>query len=239
MKNFRILIGLALFMGFSMLAQASPVSEVSIMLDYGKECVSDAVSIGDQYGLAMAAPLVIFSKNITPELINDLKIKFGNIKMITVVIEEPVYDIDDIPFADLVKFKELGVDYRLITNKSDTIENRTAALELLKEFKGVDATELSDEFEMIAAELYDKYQGKEIEKGEIYQFLVKRPDRGLIKMLGELGRQEKYEEFNDKAIKNLVIEGDMEALDDGLVYMGVVEQFKPLMKHARSFLSKA
>jgi hypothetical protein len=232
MKNFRILIGLALFMGFSMLAQASPVSDVSIMLDYGKECVSNAASIGDQYGLAMAAPLVIFSKNITPEMISDLKIKFGSIKMITIVIEEPVYDIDDIPFADLVKFKELGVDYSLITNKNDTIENRIAALQFLIELKDGDKSKL-------AAELYSKYQGKEIEKGEIYQFLVKRPDRGLMKMLGELGRTEKYEEFNDKAIKNLIVGGDMDALDDGLVYMGIVQQLRPMMKHARSFLSKA
>lgn len=235
MKNFKGLIGLVLLLAMSLTATAAP-SDVSVLVEYGSVMVSKIPpAVSDNYeGLVMLAPLVIMSTNITKEMIQDFKLKHGSIKMITVVVEAPVYDIDDIPLADLLKFKQLGIDYRLITNTSDTIENRIAVLETLKDFK-----DLGNDKSKIAIELYGKYNGKELEKGEIYQFLVKRPDKGLIKMLSELGRTEKYDEFNDKAINNLVVGGDMEALGDGLVYMGVVEQLKPLMRHARSFLSKA
>lgn len=235
MKNFKGLFGLVFLLAMIVTATAAP-SDISVMVEYGSECISKIPpAVSDNYeGMVMVAPLAIMSKNITAEMIQDLKIKYGSIKMITVVVEAPVYDIDNIPFADLVKFKQLGINPRLITNTDDTYENRMSVLETLKEFK-----DKGNDQSKIAIELYSKYNGKELEKGEIYQFLVKRPDKGLIKMLSELARAEKYEEFNDKAIQNLVVGGDMEKLDDGLVYVGVVEQLKPLMKHTRSFLSKA
>lgn len=79
----------------------------------------------------------------------------------------------------------------------------------------------------------------EIDKDEQYEFLVRRPDRGLIKMLLPLAQDGKLDEFSDKAVKNLVVGGDTDSLDDGLVFMGVVQQLQKIIAPAQSFLSKA
>ncbi len=81
--------------------------------------------------------------------------------------------------------------------------------------------------------------GKEITPAELYQFLVKRPDRGLIKMLLPLAQSGKLDEFTDKAIKNLIVGGDTDALEDGIVFMGVSSQLKDMIAPAQTFLSKA
>jgi len=91
----------------------------------------------------------------------------------------------------------------------------------------------------LAGELSAKYSGKVIEEGEQYQYLVKRPDRGLIKMLLPLAEAKKIDEFSEKAVKNLVVGGDMDALEDGIVYMGVVSKLRQMISPAQSFLSKA
>jgi hypothetical protein len=122
----------------------------------------------------MAAP-VILSGSITQAQIDDLKIKYGKIKIITVVAEEAEKD----------------------------------------------AT------------------GKELVPAETYQFLVRRPDRGLIKMLLPLAESRQLDEFADKAVKNLVVGGDTDKLDDGIVFMGVVSQLKKMISPAQSFLSNA
>ena len=75
---------------------------------------------------------------------------------------------------------------------------------------------------------------------EQYQFIVKRPDRSLIKMLLPLAADiSQLDNFADKAVKNLIIGGDMDSLDDGLVFMGVITQLKDLIQPAQSFLSNA
>ncbi len=78
-----------------------------------------------------------------------------------------------------------------------------------------------------------------VEEGEQYEFLVRRPDRSLIKMLLPLAESGKVDEFADKAIKNLIVGGEVEALEDGIVYMGVVSQLQGLIQPAQSFLKKA
>lgn len=182
----------------------------------------------------MTAPLpLLVSSNITPELINDLKLKYGKLKLITVVVEAPVYDIDKMAFSDRVLFKQLGVDYATIINTELSLEDRLKPLEGLKELRD------DQEKGAIAAELFSKYSGKILEEGEQYQFLAKRPDRGLIKMLLPLAKQGQIDDFADKATKNLLVGGDMEALDDGIVYMGVVSQLRLMISPEQSFLSKA
>lgn len=74
---------------------------------------------------------------------------------------------------------------------------------------------------------------------ESYQFAVRRPDRGHISMLMPLAQKEQIDEFADKAVKNLVVGGDVDALEDGLVFMGVVSQLKGVIQPAQSFLAKA
>ncbi len=186
-----------------------------------------------QHAELMAAAPVIVSASITPELINDMKVKYGRIKVITVVVEAPAYDIDDIPFKDRVALKELGVDFATVINPELKIKDRLMPLAALVELK--DDPNKSE----LANSLYSKYKGKELEKGEQYQFLVKRPDRGLIKMLLPLAEARKIDEFSEKAVKNLIVGGDLSALDDGLVFMGVVSQLRTMISPAQSFLSNA
>lgn len=222
MKNsFRVLVGCTVLLCMSLVVgsvQANPVAVGMFLKD-------NAVYL-------MAGPAIV-SASITPELINDLKVKYGKLKLITVVVEAPVYDIDNMPFSDRILFKQIGIDFANIINTSLDIEDRIKTLNELILLRD------DQEKGAIAAELFGKYSGKIIEKGEQYQFLVKRPDRGLIKMLLPLAENRQSDEFSEKAIKNLIVGGDMEALEDGLVYMGVIVQLKELVEPAQSFLSKA
>lgn len=137
---------------------------------------SDACLTASSVDVVIAsAPVVFFSKNVTDEIIKDLRLKFGKIKVITIIAEEAELD----------------------------------------------------------------GEGKEITPAEQYQFLVRRPDRGLIKMLLPLVQQGKLDDFADKAVKNMVVGGDMDALEDGIVFMGVVQHLKSMLAPAQSFLSNA
>lgn len=220
-RSVTILLSLLALLVFGLAAQAASQIEVQTTVQFVKDAV------------IAVAPVAIVSTNITPELIKDLQIKFGKIKVITVVVEQAVYDIDEIPFNDRVAFKELGIDFTIILDKNLDLKERLKPLELLSEFR--DNASKYDK----AIELANKYTGKELEPGELYQFLVRRPDRGLIKMLLPLAQAGKIDDFADKGVKNLVVGGDMEALEDGLVYMGVVSQLKEMIAPAQSFLSKA
>jgi hypothetical protein len=220
-RSVTILLSLLALLVFGLAAQAASQIEVQTTVQFVKDAV------------IAVAPVAIVSTNITPELIKDLQIKFGKIKVITVVVEQAVYDIDEIPFNDRVAFKELGIDFTIILDKNLDLKERLKPLELLSEFR--DNASKYDK----AIELANKYTGKELEPGELYQFLVRRPDRGLIKMLLPLAQAGKIDDFADKGVKNLVVGGDMDALEDGLVYMGVVSQLKEMIAPAQSFLSKA
>lgn len=223
MKNsIRILIGCLVLVCVSVISatvQADPVGTGEFIKD-------NAVYL-------MAGPAIV-SASITPELINELKVKYGRIKVITVVVESTVYDIDRIAFSDRILLKQLGVDYATMLNSELSLEERLKPLEGLKDNK-----ELKDNKDTIAVTLLNKYQGKILEQGEQYQFLVKRPDRGLIKMLLPLAENKQIDDFADKAVKNLVVAGDMTALDDGIVYMGVVSQLRQLISPEQSFLANA
>jgi len=81
--------------------------------------------------------------------------------------------------------------------------------------------------------------GKVITEAEQYQFVVRRPDRSHIKMLLPLAKDRKIDEFADKAIKNLVVGGDMDALEDGIVYMGVVSKLEKMIAPVATFLANA
>lgn len=220
-RSVTILLSLLALLVFGLAAQAASQIEVQTTVQFVKDAV---IAI---------APVAIVSTNITPELIKDMQIKFGKIKVITVVVEQAVYDIDEIPFNDRVAFKELGIDFTIILDKNLDLKERLKPLELLSEFR--DNASKYDK----AIELANKYTGKELEPGELYQFLVRRPDRGLIKMLLPLAQAGKIDDFADKGVKNLVVGGDMDVLEDGLVYMGVVSQLKEMIAPAQSFLSKA
>ncbi len=120
-------------------------------------------------------PAGIITSTITPEILQDLKVKYKHVKIVTVVVEPEEKDKD----------------------------------------------------------------GNVINKAEQYQFIVRRPDRSHIKMLLPLAKDRRIDEFADKAIKNLVVGGDIDALEDGIVYMGVVSKLEKMIAPAATFLSNA
>lgn len=111
---------------------------------------------------------------ISKEDLNRLKAKYGKVKVITVVVEEPERDADG---------------------------------------------------NVVAC--------------EAYYFAVRRPDQGQVRMLTSFAKKGDEDKFVSSAIKNLVVGGDMEALEDGLVYMGITIQLQGLLKPYQSFLAKA
>lgn len=149
---------------------ASIVSSVDITpaIDYMANNSREVISMG-------AIPAGIITSSITPEIIQDLKVKYKHVKLVTVVVEPEEKDKD----------------------------------------------------------------GKVITEAEQYQFVVRRPDRSHIKMLLPLAKDRKIDEFADKAIKNLVVGGDMDALEDGIVYMGVVSKLEKMIAPAATFLANA
>ncbi len=80
-------------------------------------------------------------------------------------------------------------------------------------------------------------EGAVIYVGEVYYFAVRRPTQKLMRMLKSLANDD--DNFISSAIKNLVVGGDMDALDDGLVYMGITSQLQNVLKPYQSFLTKA
>ncbi len=228
MKPLKIVLGLILMMAV-IAVYAEPSLDVVGAVNYAQAQIASGIDINTT--MMAGLPIAIASSTIDENIINDLKLKFGHIKMITVVVEPAIYDIDNIAPRDWLRLQELGLDMSILSNTKLGIKERLAELEKHMYKDGSSG--------VLAAELYDLYNGKVISAGEEYRFLVRRPDRGMIKMLMPLATDGKIDEFSDKAVKNLVVGGDMSALEDGLVYMGVITQLKDMISPAQSFLSKA
>lgn len=75
-----------------------------------------------------------------------------------------------------------------------------------------------------------------LDDDESYQFVVKRPTRTLIEAVSDT---KDITKMNDMVIKNMVVGGDVDALDDGLVYAELMKRLGVIMKSASGFLSKA
>ncbi|MFV0501274.1 MAG: hypothetical protein ACK5MH_06775 [Bacteroidales bacterium] len=92
---------------------------------------------------------------------------------------------------------------------------------------------------VIEPPVYDE-NGKLTDKGETYYFAVRRPDPGHVRMLMSYAKNGDINKYVEVAIKNLIVAGDMEALEkDGLVYMGVSAQLDEVLKPYQSFLAGA
>ncbi|WP_321321450.1 hypothetical protein [Labilibaculum sp.] len=185
----------------------------------------------DRAYVAMAAPIIL-STNITQEIINDMKLKYKRVKLITVTVEPAIYDIDELTQQDKANLRILGIDIDIVCNKEIGIEQR---LEPLKEL--VELVKYDDKKKIIDS--LPKFTGEEIEEAEQYQFIVRRPDRGLTRMLSELASKRKVDELMEKSIKNLVVGGDLEALEDGVVFASVFKRLETFLTPAKSFLSRA
>lgn len=224
-KSIRILLGIASLLIVVVVASMLTQVDVQSVLAMAKDNI-----------IYMAGPAAIVSSSITPELIKDMQLKYGKIKVITVIVEPAVYDIDELTPKDKANLRRLGVDVSIICNRELDLADRLAPI---FEFKELLKTGKIDDEKVKIADLIPDLSGEVICEAEQYQFLVRRPDRGLVKMLLPLAEQGKVDDFADRAVKNLVIEGDMQALDDGIVYMGVVSQLKEMIAPAQAFLANA
>lgn len=91
-------------------------------------------------------------------------------------------------------------------------------------------------------ELKAKYKrlfvlGVDLDEDEKYQFIVRRPSRQVIDAMAH--NKDDISKANDILIKNMVVGGDMEALDDGVVYANLLKQLAGIVKQGQSFLAKA
>jgi len=89
---------------------------------------------------------------------------------------------------------------------------------------------------------YDE-DGNLTNPGEFYDFAVRRPDISLIKMLRSYAGEGNDQKYLDACVSNLIVGGAMDKLNpetgDGVVYLGVLEQMRDVLKPFDSFLSKA
>ncbi|MDR1172275.1 MAG: hypothetical protein LBL24_07475 [Bacteroidales bacterium] len=76
-----------------------------------------------------------------------------------------------------------------------------------------------------------------IDADESYQFIVKRPDRSFLSAIAD--KKEDIDAANDLIIKNLLVGGDRDALNDGLVFAGFMKQVGEVMEQGRGFFAKA
>lgn len=76
-----------------------------------------------------------------------------------------------------------------------------------------------------------------IDEDERYQFIVCRPTRNLLSALANY--KDDMDKANELIIKNMVLDGDLEALDDGVVYAKLMEQVATIMSQGTAFLQKA
>ena len=75
--------------------------------------------------------------------------------------------------------------------------------------------------------------------GKTYKFIVRKPDRNVLKAIGRHAAQKDVEKVNVVLIKNCVLGGDMEALEkDGEVYLEVLDSVNLLKSKAKKTLKK-
>ena len=88
-------------------------------------------------------------------------------------------------------------------------------------------------------------QGELIDKGEFYEFAVRRPDISTVRMLMNYAKQGKTDEYLGAFIKNMVVGGDVDKLKsgesggDGIVYLGFATKVDEFLKPYESFLTNA
>lgn len=75
-----------------------------------------------------------------------------------------------------------------------------------------------------------------MDEDEEYQFIVCRPSRDLLSAIADAKNDD---EANELILKNMILAGDTDALDDGLVFGGLMKELSKLMKSAQGFLKKA
>lgn len=77
----------------------------------------------------------------------------------------------------------------------------------------------------------------EIDEDEKYQFFVRRPTRALIE--STTANHKDLIKVQDLMVKNLIVAGDMAAIEDGIVYSALISKLGTIVGVAKGFLSKA
>lgn len=72
---------------------------------------------------------------------------------------------------------------------------------------------------------------------ESYQFIVRRPTKSVMSAIAD--KHDDFNAANDLIVKNILVGGDKEALEDGLVYNGFMKLVSKVMEHGRGFFYKA
>jgi hypothetical protein len=78
----------------------------------------------------------------------------------------------------------------------------------------------------------------DVDTGESYQFLLRRPTRQHLELIEH--NKNDVSKVNDIIIKNLVVAGnELNALDDGIVFALFNQQAAKIIQQGQAFLSKA
>lgn len=94
------------------------------------------------------------------------------------------------------------------------------------------------EFEALQAKYGKLYiVNIEIDETESYQYILRRPTRQHLELIEH--HKDSLTKANDIIIKNMVVAGDTEALNDGIVYAGFGLEAGKIVQQARSFLYRA
>ena len=73
--------------------------------------------------------------------------------------------------------------------------------------------------------------------GERYQFISRRPTRDVIQALGN-SADDSFK-IADIMLKNMIVAGDMNAIDDGVVYSRTLELLTDIIKDGKKLFTKA
>lgn len=93
------------------------------------------------------------------------------------------------------------------------------------------------------AELKTKYGKRlkhvtvQVDEDELYDYLIVRPEKNILLAMAK--KKDNLEEANDILIRNCVVAGNMEALEDSAVYTSVLTAIGRLIGGQAAFISKA
>ncbi|WP_165025637.1 hypothetical protein [Dysgonomonas sp. ZJ279] len=76
-----------------------------------------------------------------------------------------------------------------------------------------------------------------IDENESYQFIIRRPNKEIISAVS--ANKNDITKSNDILIKNMVVGGDLDCLDDGIVYSRLMGELGKIMKQGSSDFTKA
>ena len=94
------------------------------------------------------------------------------------------------------------------------------------------------EFEQLKAKYGKLYVVNiNIDTDENYQFIIRRPTRQLLSAIAV--NKDDLDKANDLIIKNMIVSGDTDSLDDGIVYARLMKEVRAIMEQGSAFLGKA